>query len=112
MKLYYDLYLDDISKSKKEEIINKILKCSIQFQVHLITLAKNEKNHLEIFDSNFLKQKRINYEDLFVIGIASSYHSALEIVEKLTQEVYDNTEDTNIRQYVLQKQEMFEKGNV
>ena len=47
-----------------------------------------------------------------MVGISSGYAKALELVEKITQEVYDETGGTNIRNYVLHKQREYEEGNV
>lgn len=40
------------------------------------------------------------------------YAEALELVEKIAQEVYDETKGTDIREYILRKQQEFEEGNV
>ena len=112
MKYYYDLYLDDKLIPKREEILAKLEQDKWQFEKYLITLTKNEKNHLEFYTSVLLIQKAIEKEDLFLVGIASGYESALELVEKITQEVYDKTKGTDIRNYILNKQQEYEEGNV
>ena len=112
MKYYYDLYLDDKLIPKREEILAKLEQDKWQFEKYLITLTKNEKNHLEFYNSVLLIQKAIEKEDLFLVGIASGYESALELVEKITQEVYDKTKGTDIRNYILNKQQEYEEGNV
>ncbi len=112
MKCYYNLYVSDALCSQKEGILNKIKEHKWQFEKYLIALAKSEKNHLEIYNSVLLVQKAISQEDIFLVGIADSYENALELVEKITQEVYDETKETNIRGYILSCQEKFEKENV
>ena len=72
-------------------------------------MTENDANHLEFFDSVLLKQKLIKRDDLFVIGIAEGYTGALELVEKITQDVYDVTKGTDIRQYLLATQKEFEE---
>lgn len=99
MKYYFKLYTD-------EETIRK------QKDKYLITLSKSVQNHLEIFHSVLLIQDTINKDDLFVVGLADSYEHALEIVEKIVQEVYDNTGKTDVKNYILQKQQEYEEGNV
>ena len=112
MKCYYNLYVSEALDSQKERILRKIKEHKWQFEKYLIALAKRERNHLEIYNSVLLIQKTISQEDIFLVGLADSYENALELVEKITQEVYDKTKGTDIRNYILSSQEEFEKGNV
>lgn len=112
MKYYYNLYVSEDLIGKQEEIIRNLEEDKWQLAKYLIVLATNEKNHLEIFDSVLLLQKTIPKEDLFVVGIAGGRERAFELVEKITGEVYDETGCINIRNYILQKQSEYEKGNV
>ena len=112
MKYYHALYMSEELLSKKAEILDKFENDKWQIEKYLIVLAKNHKNHLEFLNSVLLIQKSINKDDLFVIGIANGEQGAMELIEKITQEVYDETESTDIRNYILQKQKEFEEGNV
>lgn len=112
MKFYYALYMDEKIISCKEEVLTKLKNDEWQFEKYLITLTKNEKNHLEFYNSVLLIQKTIPKEDLFVVGIANGYEEALELVEKITQDVYDKTKGVDIRNYILQTQQEYEEGNV
>lgn len=104
MKYYHDLYLSDSLISKKEDIIEKLEKNQWQFSKFLIVLSQSENNHLEFFDSVLLTQNLMPKEELFVIGIADSYIGAVDLVQKITEEVYEKTEGTNIRNYLLKKE--------
>lgn len=112
MKYYHNLYLSEGFQEKKNEIINKLEQKEVQLNKYLVVLSKNPKNQLDIFDSILLKQKIFEMNDLFIIGIADGYDGALEMIENLTQEVYDITKGTDIRNYVLEKQRQFEEGIV
>ena len=105
MKYYYALYTDKHTKDKLEQI-------KWQFEIYLIALTKNDNNHLEIFNSVLLLQEAISKNELFLVGIASGYTESLELVEKITQDVYDETSGVDIRNYILQKQQKYEEGNV
>ena len=109
MKYYHDLYLSDSLISKREDIIEKLEKNQWQLSKFLIVLSQSENNHLEFFDSVLLTQNLMPKEELFVIGIAEGYTGALELVEKITQDVYDVTKGTDIRQYLLATQKEFEE---
>lgn len=112
MKYYHALYMSEELVSKKAEILNKFENDKWQMEKYLIVLAKNENNHLEFFNSVLLIQKSIVKDHLFVIGIANGELGAMELIEKITQEVYDETGGTDIRNYILQKQKEFEERNV
>ena len=112
MKYYYALYTDKHTKDKLEQIKKKIEKNKWQFEIYLIALTKNDNNHLEIFNSVLLLQEAISKNELFLVGIASGYTECLDLVEKITQEVYDETSGVDIRNYILQKQQKYEEGNV
>lgn len=112
MKYYYALYMDEAVKENNDEIRKNIEKDKWQLEVYLIALTRNNANHLEIFNSVLLVQKAISKEELFVIGITNGYAEALELVEKITREVYDETSGVDIRNYILRKQQEYEEGNV
>ncbi len=109
MKYYYELYLSEELQVKKEEILKKLEQNKAQLNKYLIVLTKSSVNHLEFFDAVLLKQNVFKQNELFIIGIAEGYHGALELVEKITQEVYDKTKGTDIRQYLLGRQREFEE---
>ena len=112
MKYYYALYMDEYAKKRQADIIKKIKNDKRQMNIYLITLTKNKKNHMEIFHSVLLMQKAVAKEDLFVVGMANGYFEALELVEKIAQEVYDETGGADIRNYILQKQLKYEEERV
>lgn len=109
MKYYHNLYLSEELQQKKEEIIDKLENNKNQLNKYLIVITKNAANHLEFFDSILMKQNVFEQSELFVVGVAEGYPGALEVVEKITQEVYDNTKGTDIRQYLLDRQREFEE---
>ena len=112
MKYYYALYMDERIREKQEIVLKNIEDNKWQLEKYLIVLTKNEKNHLEIFNSVLLMQQSMSKDDLFIVGITSGYTEALEIIEKIAQEVYDKTGGIDIRKYILQKQREYEERNV
>lgn len=105
MKFYRYLYLSDGVKKKSEKIIKKLEAGKIQRSYQLIVLAANSQNHLEIFDSMLLLQPAYPKKDLFIVGITKDFGEALEYVEELTQTVYNETGRTDIRSYILEKEQ-------
>ena len=112
MMYYHALYMSEELIRKKTEIIEKIENDKWQMETYLIVLAKNEMNHLEYFHSVLLLQKSMSKDDLLIVGIANGEQGAMDLIEKITQEVYDETKGTDIRGYILQKQKKCEERNV
>lgn len=105
MQYYKYLYLADGLEKKKEKMIRKLEAGKLQLDVHVITLAVNEKNQLEIYNTIQFKQPLFPYQDLFVVGIARGYDDAVELVERIAMEVYEKTGTCNIRSYILEKEQ-------
>lgn len=112
MKYYYALYMSENLVPKRDEIINKLERGKWQFNKYLIVLTENKSNHLEFYNSVMLVQKALAKDELFVVGIAGGYNEALNLVRQITEDVYNETKGTDIRNHLLRKQREYEKGNV
>ncbi len=112
MKYYHNLYLSDGLKEKKEDIIYKLEHDKIQLNKYVLVLAENENNQLEFYNAALLLQRQWKKKRLFVAGIADGFEEALYLVKKITEEVYDRTQNVNIRAYLLEQQKKFEEGKV
>lgn len=104
MRYYKHLYLAEGLK-KKEKIIRKLEEKKLQINIHVITLARNEKNQLEIYNSMVFLQPDFPYDDFLVVGLAKGYEDAVEMVEEITQEVYNKTKGADIRSYILEREQ-------
>ena len=105
MRYYKYLFIQEGLEKKKEKIIRKLEKKKLLPNLHVITLASNPENHLDIISGKFLFQKSFPQKDMFVIGIVKTYDDALVFVEEIFQEVYDETGGTDIRSYILGKEQ-------
>lgn len=105
MKYYKHLYLSEGLEKKKDKIIQKIEAGKILSGIFLVTLAPDEKNQLEIHRYILLLQPVFHREELFVVGISKDYEGALELVEDITQEVYNKTKSADIRSYILDREQ-------
>ena len=105
MKYYKHLYLSEGLEKKKDKIIQKIEAGKILPGIFLVTLAPDEKNQLEIHRYILLLQPVFHREELFVVGISKDYEGALELVEEITQEVYNKTKSAYIRSYILDREQ-------
>lgn len=105
MEFYKHLYIGEGLEKKIDKIRRKLEAGKLQPPLQLITLAQNPQNHLEIFESVLLLQPSYPKEEQFVVGITKSYEEALEFVEKLVQNVYNETKSTDVRSYILKKEQ-------
>lgn len=104
MKWYRKLYLGDNAKDAKYKIIGKVRTNKFQFDTYLITLSNNPDNLLDIYLANFLLQphfKKSNFlDDIYVVGIAKGRDEAFRLIEKIIFEVYSNTGEFKLREYL------------
>lgn len=99
MKWYKPLYVGDMAKKQKREIIRNIKKRKFMACACFICLALNKEELLEIYPVYTLKHKRFPVDDLYILGIASTHGEAIELVTIIINEVYQKTGTVNVRQY-------------
>lgn len=105
MKFYRYLYLGEGLDRKKKKVLRRLEAGKLNIGLYIITLPRQEKNQLEIYQSSLLLQRDFPKKDLFVVGIVKGYEEALELVEEITKEVYNVTEGADIRSYILKKEQ-------
>ena len=110
MKFYCDLYLTEEYRVQKGKIIRNLNKKRIGLEQYLIVLANNTNNHLELFHGIHLKQDIFMKEDLLIVGVAKGRNEAFQLVQFITQDIYDKTNTTNIRNYIINRQKEYEEG--
>lgn len=104
MHYYKNLYVPENLEKKKKKIIGKLNANKLQYDLYLVTLPIGDSNQLEIINSLELKQPTYPKENLFVVGFAKGYDEALELVEEIIGNVYNETQGADIRSYILNKQ--------
>ena len=104
MRSWKELYVSEELKGREEEIIEHLEKKEFQFRVYLIALPENERNQLEIYHSGMLNQTWYREKDVFVVGLAKGYLQALELVRELIDQVFRETGDADVRQYIWKRQ--------
>lgn len=112
MKYYFNMYISEEVAGKKGEILQKIENNQVQLNKYVIVLAKNEKNHLEFYDAALLRQDIFDKDSLFLVGLAEGYSGSVKLIERITQEVLDESGGTDIRSYLLKKQKDFEERRI
>ena len=105
MRFYKYLYVQEQLEKKKDKIIDKLVQKKVLLSCHVFALSVNPKNQLDIYSSKYLFQPWFSTEELFVIAIVKNHDDALEFVENLVKDVYNETKRTDIRSYILEKEQ-------
>ena len=94
-----NLYLTEKTVSKKDKIIRKANRGIGMVSIYFITLASNEENLFDIFHAANLKQPAFYRQNPFVVGIASGYDEAMELVQQMVEDIYQETGAFQVREY-------------
>ena len=99
LKFAQNLYLGEgIAPEKLDKLKKRLNKKPILANVYLITPARNP---LDIFDARQLVQPHYKDEEFLVLGMASGYEDALQLIERITGECLKARGDCNLREYLL-----------
>lgn len=105
MKFYKHLYIGDTIKNPAK--LKSKLKMHSGVNIFVIAIACGA-DQLEIYHSAYLKQKYYRYHPPIIVGLASDYKEALQIVLKITEECVLHTGNCNLKDYLKQKAKMSE----
>lgn len=100
MKFYKYLYIGDTVKEPNK--IKRKLKSHAGLMIYVICIAEGA-DQLEIFHSAYLKQKFYRYHPPIIVGIASNYEEAVEIIVQITKECLQKTGGCNLKEYLKLK---------
>ena len=100
LKFAQNLYLGEgIAPEKLDK--KRLNKKPLLANVYLITPARNPADQLDIFDARQLVQPHYKDEEFLVLGMASGYEDALQLIERITGECLKARGDCNLREYLL-----------
>ncbi|MCR5654903.1 MAG: hypothetical protein K6G07_04620 [Lachnospiraceae bacterium] len=92
MHVYKELYCDEKCKKKKQVILHRIrVHAGLAPSVYLITLAGSD-DYFDILPGYVLKQKQYPIDDLYVMGMADGYDSAVELVQEMIRDFSEQFE--------------------
>lgn len=101
MKFYKDLYLGE--SVKNPSMVKWKLKVNAgQLGVYIIALCKG-LDQLEIYHCAYLQQKYYRRNPPYIIGLAGSYEEAVDIVKKIAEESFAQSQNCDLKNYLLQK---------
>lgn len=102
LKFASDLYLgESIASEKLDKLKVQLERKPFLSNVYLITPARNPSDQLDIFDARQLIQPHYKNESFLVLGIASGYEEALQLIEQIARECLETRGDCNLREYLL-----------
>lgn len=100
MKFYKYLYIGDTVTNPQK--VKRKLKRHAGVQAYVIAIASSQ-DQLEIYHSAYLKQRYYRYHPPVIVGIASNYEEAVEIIMKITRESLEATGNCNLKEYLKQR---------
>lgn len=99
---YSHLYLgESMNADKLDKIKKKLEKKPLISGVFLITLSKNPKDQLEIYDARQLVQTYYKKNPPYIVGIAADYEEAITLVEHIVRECVETRGDCSLKEYLL-----------
>ena len=100
MEWYKELYISSGALKKNKKIKWNIEHGVGMLDTYLITLPENKENLLEILPSWNLQSKYIKKNCPMIVGLATGYEEALELITIIIMEVYRNTGNFQIKEYL------------
>lgn len=91
MQWYSPLYMGERAKQHRREIVQGIHEEKLQPEVYVITSPQNEKNFCDIYPSAMLLLPSEKKKKRMILGIAITYWEALEVVRRMTDDLYQKT---------------------
>lgn len=101
MKFISHLYVSESMEKKKEKTIRRLKGKRLQRPVSLLAFFGVEGRHLEIVSSVEVLQPSYPRELLLIAGLARDYDDALDLVQEIVQEAYDETGEISLYDYIM-----------
>lgn len=115
MIFWYDnLYMDDWVRKNREKCRKTIERRSVWQKLpwkksyYIITLANNKENLFEIISTDEMFFRYYGYTDIYIVGVARDYDSAVEILTNFLTKGYQKDSEYNPRNVFTK--ECFHRG--
>lgn len=93
------LYISENMKKKKDRVVASINNREATFGIYCIAFASHPDNLFDILDANELLFPHYKKTEVRIVGLAKGKEEAINLVQKMLLEVYDNTGNFNVRTY-------------
>lgn len=105
MRWFKDLYVGYNILDIKDQVIDKINNGKLQFNKYVITLPENSYDVLDLYPSNVLIQKWYKDSDKIIVGIAEGREEALDMMQLIIMDCYNETGDVKVKDYIIEQME-------
>ena len=96
------LYLGEgINEKKVDKMKKMLISKPLLVNVYLMVPAANPADQIDIFDARQLAQPFYKNKSFYVVGMATCYEEALEVVEQMVQDCLRERGDCKLREYLL-----------
>mgnify|MGYP003291813547 CR=1 FL=1 len=99
MRFAVNLYTTEKTKKMLPRIKHKLRTKKLQPGIWLITIASNEKNLLDLFHSIHYMQPMFEKMNPDIVGIAESEDAVKELLVQITEDLYKETGQFDVRAY-------------
>lgn len=98
MKFHNKVFMANEMAQRQEEIKKAVKYQTSNFAIHVITIPPGT-HQLEIFPVGLNAQPAFNVENHLIVGVAGTYSETLELMEKLSQLVFEELGVLDFRRY-------------
>lgn len=103
---YDDLFLGaSISKRRMRRMVRKVRMRSLWNYGYLLTLPANPDNLMDIISVQVVRQRAYPKRQMYVIGLAGSYHEAQMLAGEILGSIYAARGDFDLTAYIRQGRE-------
>lgn len=93
------LYIGKKMEKSKDQVIASINNRKAAFGVYCIAYASNPGNLFDVIEANQLLYPHYARTEVCIIGLAKGKQEALELLEKMLMEIYNQTGEFDVRGY-------------
>ncbi|MDD3173625.1 MAG: hypothetical protein PHF63_08200 [Herbinix sp.] len=86
-------------KKKKNKVTASINQGEATFEVYCIAFASHPDNLFDILNANELLFPHYKKSDVRIVGLAKGKEEAINLVQSMLMEVYNNTGNFDVRNY-------------
>jgi hypothetical protein len=105
MHIYKKLYCDAETGPHKKKIIRKIKYHGGLAKIYVITLADGN-DYFDLIPGYALKQKAYPIKELHIMGLASGYDNAVELVQQMLADFTKQYDTYWFKEFLVQEKEM------
>ncbi|MDF2510992.1 MAG: hypothetical protein K0S04_858 [Herbinix sp.] len=93
------LFVGDKMEKKKEKVMASINNREAAFGVYCVAFASNPHNLFDILEANELLFPHYKKVNVHIVGLAKGREEAIDLVQAMILEVYQNTGKFDVRNY-------------